>query len=181
MQNENALIVIQDDAAEVTNKFNPFSEYMIVELYTNEGLNRIDSFDQYDAVLAPQGKGVRIYHIDKRLYTITSDDLNGVYTIDEYDGTNKNDGLVVPITNSRNDDMYNLNFGLDNTVNLFDEIRLIEANGKDTFSNGGYQRLRSYFKNGDTFSMEKHSAFFRNAKFNDGSSFSYKVGVSYEE
>ena len=181
MQNENAFIVIQDDASEVTNKFNPFSEYMIVELYTNEGLNRIDSFDQYDAVLAPQGKGVRIYHIDKRLYSITSDDLNGVYTIEEYNGSNKNDGLVVPITNSRNDDMYNINFGLDNTVNLFDEIRLIEANGKDTFSNGGYQRLKSYFRNGDTFSMEKHSAFFRNAKFNDGSSFSYKVGVSYEE
>ena len=66
MQNENACIVLQGDDAEVTNKFNPFGEYILIELYTNEGLNEIDSINQYEHVLAPKGKGVRIYHIDKR-------------------------------------------------------------------------------------------------------------------
>ena len=181
MQNENALIVIQSDEAEVTNKFNPFSEYILVELYTNEGLNAIDSYDQYEDVLAPQGKGVRIYHIDKRLYSINVDERNSVYTISEYTGSNLDDGLAVPITNSRDRDTYNKNFKLPLSVNLYDEIRLIEENGKDTFSNGGYQRLKSYFKNGDKFSMSTHSAFFFDNAFNNGEAFSYEIGVSYEE
>lgn len=181
MQNSNSLIVIQQDDAEVSNEFNPFGEYILIELYTNEGLNRIDSFDKYGDVLAPQGKGVRIYHIDKRLYSVTVDEYNNKYSIASYDGTNLNDGLVTPITNSRDNDIFNTAFGLSNTVNLFDEIRLIEANGRDTFSNGGSQTLRSYFRNGDSFSIESHSAFFIDSKLNNGSEFSYNVGVSYEE
>ena len=185
MQNENAFIVIQSDDAEVSYEFNPFDEYILIELYTNEGLNNIDSKSVYDDVIAPNGKGVRIYHIDKRLYTITLDEINNNNSISEYDGININSGLVTPITNSRDNDVYNTAFDLDNTVNLFDEIRLIEENGKDTFSNGGYQTLRSYFRDGDSFSFTTHSTFFTSKNgettFNNGSSFSYKVGVSYDE
>ena len=177
MQNENACIVLQNDDAEVTNKFNPFSEYILIEFYTNEGLNEIDSFQKYENVLAPQGKGVRIYHIDKRLFSVTLDKINNTQSIGLYDGTNLNDGLVVPITNSRDLDVYNRVFGLDIDYNLFDEIRLIEENGKDTFSNGGYQRISSYFRDGDSFSMDSHSAFFSDNALNNGSEFSYTVGV----
>ena len=180
MQNENAFIVIQSDDAEVTNEFNPFSEYILIELYTNEGLNEIDSYDKYEQVLAPQGKGVRIYHINKSLYTITADDRNQIYTINPYDGEKLNDGLVVPITNSRDADVYNNVFGLDNTVNLFDEIRFIESDGKDTFSNGGYQTLRKFFKNGSTFKISNHANIFQNGKLDNGKALSYEVGVSYE-
>ena len=131
----------------------------------------------YENVLAPQGKGVRIYHIDKRLFSVTLDKINNTQSIGLYDGTNLNDGLVVPITNSRDLDVYNRVFGLDIDYNLFDEIRLIEENGKDTFSNGGYQRISSYFRDGDSFSMDSHSAFFSDNALNDGSEFSYTVGV----
>lgn len=183
MQNENAFIVIQSDDTEISNSFNPFDEYILIELYTNEGLNEIDSYDIYDSVLAPQGIGVRIYHIDKRLFTISLDELNNNNSIQLYDGINKQEGFVTPISNSRDNDVYNNIFHLDNTINLFDEIRLIEANGKDTFSNGGYQTLKSYFKNGDSFSLKTHSAFFKfdengDPILNDGSTLSYTVGVN---
>ena len=178
MQNENACIVLQGDDAEATNKFNPFSEYIVIEFYTNEGLNEIDSLTKYESVLAPQGSGVRIYHIDKRLFTISVNDKENTQSIKFYDGSDLEDGLAVPITNSRDADVYNSVFGLSLEYNLFDEIRLIEENGRDTFSNGGYQRLRSYFRDGDSFSMETHSAFFSDNALNDGSEFSYKVGVS---
>ena len=181
MQNENACIVLQGDDAEVSNEFNPFSEYILIEFYTNEGLNEIDSYEQYEHVLAPQGKGVRIYHIDKRLFSITVDERNDARSIELYTGNNKNDGLVVPITNSLDSDVFNSIFGLDIDYNLFDEIRLIEASGRDTFTNGGYQRLSSYFRSGSSFSMETHSAFFTDSKLNNGDSFSYSVGVAYEE
>lgn len=186
MQNENSFIIIQSDDTEVSNKFNPFGEYILIELYTNEGLNNIDSVNVYDDVLAPKGKGVRIYHIDKRLYTITLDEINNNNSIQEYDGENLNDGLVTPITNSRDNDVYNTIFHLDNTVNLYDEIRLIEASGKDSFSNGGYQTLKSYFRNEGSFSLETYNAFFENNKdgipaLNNGKTLSYKVGVSYDD
>ena len=178
MQNENACIVLQGDDAPVTNEFNPFSEYILIELYTNEGLNEIDSYNQYESVLAPQGTGVRIYHIDKRLFTISVNDRENTQSIKLYDGSDLQDGLAVPITNSRDADVYNSIFGLSLDFNIFDEIRLIEENGRDTFSNGGYQRLRSYFRDGDSFSMSTHSTFFHDNALNDGSSFSYTVGVS---
>ena len=177
MQNLNACIVLQEDGVEVTNKFNPFGEYILIEFYTNEGLNEIDSYQKYEQVLAPQGKGVRIYHIDKRLFSISVDEVNNTQSIQLYDGENLNDGLAVPITNSRDLDVYNYVFDLEIKYNLFDEIRLIEANGKDTFSNGGYQRISSYFRDGDSFSLDSHSAFFSNGLLNDGSEFSYEVGV----
>ena len=178
MQNENACIVLQGDDAPVTNEFNPFSEYILIELYTNEGLNEIDSYNQYESVLAPQGTGVRIYHIDKRLFTISVNDRENTQSIQLYDGSDLQDGLAVPITNSRDADVYNSIFKLSLDFNIFDEIRLIEENGRDTFSNGGYQRLRSYFRDGDSFSMSTHSTFFHDNALNDGSSFSYAVGVS---
>lgn len=186
MQNENSFIVIQQDDAEVSNTFNPFSEYILIELYTNEGLNKIDSYDIYDSVLAPQGKGVRIYHIDKRLFTVSLDELNNNNTIQIYDEKDKQDGFVTPITNSRDNDVYNTVFHLDNTVNLFDEIRLIEATGKDSFSNGGYQTLKSYFKDGDHFSLDDFSTFFqfdenKSPVLNNGAKLSYKVEVEYEK
>ena len=106
--------------------------------------------------------------------------MNQVYTINPYDGENLNDGLVVPITNSRDADVYNDAFGLDNTVNLFDEIRFIESDGKDTFSNGGYQTLRKFFKNGSTFKISNHANIFQNGKLDNGKTLSYEVGVSYE-
>lgn len=181
MQNENALIVIQEDNATVTNKFNPFSEYILIELYTNEGLNKIDSYSKYGDVLAPQGKGVRIYHINKSLYTIHYDAQAGIREILPYDGVNLYNGLVTPITNSRGTDAYNVNFGLDIEVNLLDEIRLIERNGVDTFSNGGYQKLASYFNEGDTFSIATHEEFFVDGLLDNKQTFSYEVGVSYEK
>lgn len=181
MQNENALIVLQADNASVDNKFNPFSEYILIELYTNEGLNKIDSYSKYGDVLAPQGKGVRIYHINNSLYTIHIDSQEGIREILPYDGSNMYNGLVTPISNSRGTDMYNVNFGLDIEVNLLDEIRLIEKNGTDTFSNGGYQKLSSYFNDGDVFSISTHEEFFTDGLFDNKETFSYKVGVSYEK
>ena len=64
-------------------------------------------------------------------------------------------------------------------VNLYDEIRLIEANNVDTFSNGGVLKEKSLFKSNDTFSLETYGKnfFMNNNAFNNGDSFSYKVTI----
>ena len=86
--------------------------------------------------------------------------------------------MILPITNDRNSNVYNTQFNLDVDVNLFDEIRLIEASNIDTFSSGGYQTLKSFFKENDVFSMNNYGEnFFINNEFNNGDSFTYEVKI----
>ena len=174
--NENSLIVLLPDDKEVSNKFNPFDEYILIEYYTNEGLNNLDSTTLYDFVKAPTEDGVKIYHIDKRVYLMDSVSQTIVpYTNQEL---NENNGLATPITNSRDQDNYNIYFNFDILNNLYDEIRLIESDGRDTLSYGGIFKDETLFKPGDNFSIKTHSAWFLDEKLNNGKEFSYVVEVN---
>ena len=91
----------------------------------------------------------------------------------------KNKRLVLPITNKRGMDNYNYYFNLDINVNLYDEIRMIEATNIDTFSNGGMQKNESLFKTDSSFSLNKYGKnfFINENKFNNGDTFSYEVNI----
>jgi len=179
MENENSFIVIPSDTKEIkNNEFDPFSEYILIELYTNEGLNYLDSRIQLeDRPLAMNTKGVRIYHIDNRKFLL--DKTNNAYTSSVYNGEtiDSNHRIILPITNSLSPNTYNTNFHVDQSINLFDEIRLIEATNKDTFTSGGYQTDKTLFKENSEFSLAKYSSFFTNGLFNDGSSTSIVVKI----
>lgn len=179
-QNENSFIVIPSDQSAPSAEFNPFSEYILIEVYDNHGLNYQDSnvyLGDYK-ILAPQGLGVRIYHIDKRPFLLNLQNLNNI-TMTPYDwqGLEQYQYLELPITNSRATDVYNYYFNLSIEVNLLDEIRMIEASGKDTFSSGGKQTLSSYFKTGDVFSFEDYRDFFLYDSFNNGDTFSKTITI----
>lgn len=46
----------------------PFNEYLLIEYYTPDYLNKNDSLDKYDnGIIMPNENGVRVYHIDSRL------------------------------------------------------------------------------------------------------------------
>ena len=89
------------------------------------------------------------------------------------------ESLILPISNRRNLNEYNIYFGLDQSFNLYDEIRLIEKENIDTFTFGGKQSEKTLFYNGDTFSMSKYgNNFFMNEiLFNNGDSFSYEITI----
>lgn len=183
MQNENALIVIPDDSYQKDDmtKFNPFSEYMVVELYTNEGLNYADSRIQAnERPLAANGKGVRIYHVDNRSMIIDKSDATNI-TVDFYeegDTIDSNHRIITPITNSRSNNTYNTNFNVPASVNLYDEIRMIEVNGKDTYSSGGYQKLNHYFTEGKVFDFNTYKYFFiEGSTFDNGNTFSKTITI----
>lgn len=181
LQNLNNFIVIPADDTEIIDgKFDPFSEYLLVEYYTNEGLNNYGSLNSVaGAPLAPQESGIKIYHIDNRKFIALTEDPYKISCI-EYNGQEINEfnRIVLPITNNRNPDIYNYLYNLDANYNLFDEIRLIEAENVDTFSNGGYQKNKTLFKNGDSFSMEEFGpTFFVNNKLNNGKEFSYIINI----
>jgi len=173
MEGENACLVIPSDEAEVDpSSFDPFGEYILIELYDNTGLNYLDSrLKLEDRPLAMSEKGLRVYHVDNRKFLL--DKTGATYTSKIYEGETIDDDhrLILPLSNSLGPDSYNTYFGVDEDVNLFDEIRLIEASGKDTFTSGGYQTAKSLFKEGSSFSLKDYSAFFPNASFDGGGSF----------
>jgi len=181
MQNKDSLIVISSDATKATNEFDPFGEYMVVELYTNQGLNYRDSrVALEDRPLAMNSDGVRIFHIDNRKFLADTSDVYAV-TCEVYKGEtiDAKHRIMCPITNSRGTSYMNTIFNLDPYTNLFDEVRMIEANGENSFSNGGYQKDKSLFKEGDSFSMEEYgSKFFINLdSFDSGEKFSSTIKI----
>ena len=185
MQNENACIVIPSDSYTFDGKnFDPFGEYVLLELYTNEGLNEKDSLTKLnnERPLAMNEKGVRIYHTDNRLYYVDKSDKENVfsvpYTNQEID---ENHRLVNPISNQRGvNNPYISILGVDASTALFDEIRVIEATNKDTFSSGGYQMNKTLFKENSKFSLDIYKKFFQgneNYSFNNGDSFSSVIEI----
>jgi len=181
MENQNQFIVIPDDSFSSTDgKFDPFSEYILIELYTNDYLNYSDSVNPIDdRPAAPTSSGVRIYHVDNRkFYTDFTDQYNIITKEYEGEAIDETHRLFLPITNNREINEYNQVLGLDYSYNMFDEIRLIEATNIDTFSFGGYQKLKSYF-NHQSFDLNTYGKnfFYNESKFNNGKSFSYKINV----
>lgn len=181
MQNEDSFIIIPDDGYEISSSFNPFGEYLLLELYTNEGLNYADSrLAVNDRPLAPNGKGVRLYHIDNRAMIIDKTDISSITSrfYEEGDVIDSNHRIITPITNALSSNTYNANFGVPSQYNMYDEIRLIERSGRDSFSSGGYQKMNSYFLEGDRFSFEDYSSFFIDGdSFNNGNTFSKTISV----
>jgi M6 family metalloprotease-like protein len=181
MENENSFIVIPADDFEITNgEFDPFGEYILIELYSNDGLNYKDSKVKLssDRPLAMNSTGVRIYHIDSRKFLCDKTDTSAV-TIKEYENetisTTKK--IAIPMSNARGADVYNTVWHLDVKYNLYDEIRTIEKKGTDTFSSGGYQTDKSLFSEGSSFSLADFSAFFDGGVLDNGQKLTSTVKV----
>ncbi len=184
MSTENNLIVIPSDSHSIKeNEFNPFGEYILIELYNNTGLNEQDSKVRIstDRPFAMEESGVRIYHVDNRLFYVDATNKAKIKTVDytgenqEIDSTHK---LITPMRNTRTKNQYNTYLNLDYNVVLYDEIRLIESSGIDTFSSGGFQTNKTLFKENDVFSFAKYKNFFFNeGKLDNGELFSTVVTV----
>ncbi len=174
---ENSVIVIPYDSKTYSKGedgkvlFNPFDEYLLIDLYTdNTKLNEID----YPAYSATQvdGTGVRIYHVDQRLgikggnatsYTLPSDP-DSVWN-DEYDGL-----VYTVISNTEKylsgytEGYVESYFGLSSSCNAFDEVRLISADG-NYLSQSQHATNAALFQSGDTFSVNTFSSQFVDGEF----------------
>ncbi len=183
-QENNFIVVLPDEATIKNNSFDPFSEYILVELYSNNGLNYQDSQIQIssDRPLASEEVGVRIYHVDNRKFLVTRDSFGAVstklYEGEELDGYNYT--LINPITNSISPDQNYWNLGLDLEFYPYDEIRMIEASNDNTFSTGGYQTITSLFTEGTSFSLDTYGEefFINQTTLNNGQHFSSTISIT---
>lgn len=135
----------------------PFSEYMMVDLYTSTGLNKYDSVNYG----INNFEGVRIYHVDAKMerrdfqnpyyWYIESTPIGTIHNANDY----KPDGRF--------------------------NIELIQAGADNTFTDLNNLRTRiakeDFFQAGDTFTLEKYSEFFKDGLMDFGDDFGYEIEI----
>ena len=172
-----------------------FDEYVLLELYTKEGLNQMDSDTPYPGRTDAFGNntglndtGVRMWHVDNRFFAATGiDQRTGAYTgtnalTDEEISTgvlsaqNQNAYLVPLVSNG---DTYD-NGPAKNKG--YDALTMISSKGTSWTRN--YASESDLFHAGDTFSLKddsdatKYSKYFAgNKKLNNGKEFPWKVTI----
>ena len=165
-----------------------WDEYILIELYTPDGLNAYDATHVYPGrSLAYTVPGLKIYHIDARLVECRlSNNLKSVVATPYVRDPNslnlsaRNAYYLPAATNcskSFNSEQIlpsNTNYSKDYSL-----IHLLEASGFNTFANGRTGTNSTLFKEGNSFSMSKFGArFFVNGnKLNNGASFPYTIEV----
>ena len=200
--NDNCVIVIPENFEEISTlvenaianekisdfkyEFNPFSEYIMIDLYTPDGLNYQEAFGEtmYGYKASSNGSGVRIYHVDSRIFkaNVVESDLGISLTyVDGYEWNQKDLGknqmIFTPISNSEIEES---SYQLPYEFNDFDRIRLLEATQINTFSEGGWTDYTTYFKSSsDPFEIETFGYRFFNANYtyNNGNLLPFKVSV----
>ena len=135
----------------------PFSEYILIDLYTDGGVNEYDAaeagFDLADSV------GVRIYHVNALM---------------EYRA----------LSVEGQDTLYPI--GTIHTANTYSEsgryhLELIQAGGENTFTNLNNLRTalsgEDLFGAGDVFDAAEYTEFFTDGQMDDGTDFGYTVEI----
>lgn len=201
--NDHSVIVIPSNYEEISNQvevsinagtidqftyeFNPFSEYILIDLYTPTGLNENDAYGPFlnsrDGM--PTKTGVRIYHIDSRIFkcqVVNYDGGQALNYVDDYvwDGNRLADdeAILLPISNSKTESS---SFQLPESFDYFDQIRLLEASGINSFDNGTYFSSSSLWDTtSDPFDILTFGYQFFNGKYtyNDGNDLPFKISVS---
>ena len=135
----------------------PFSEYMMVDLYTSTGVNKYDSI-RYGI---NDFEGVRIYHVDAKM--------------------EKRDFQNPDYPNLESTPIGTIHFGNDYKTNGKYNIELIQAGAENSFTDTAQLRTmisqEDFFRAGDKFTMEKYSEFFDNGLMDFGDEFGYEIEV----
>ncbi len=168
-----------------------FDEYVLLELYTPEGLNEQDSVTAYpgrtDAFGGSTGlnqTGIRAWHVDNRLCFATGMS-GGAYIGNEVTDQQiisgnlpTGEGEFVPLcSNSAAYDAQSIQ------GKGYDALTMISSTGK-AWTSSNYAVESDLFQSGDTFSLmdsadaTKYKKYFANrAKMNNGNTFPWKVTV----
>ena len=174
--------------------FNPFSEYILGEHYKNVGLHRKPSMDGYDGVFDIDGQGIKLYHVDSRLFKLEESSVSDASTINEIDLTkNKYIRLVNNTSGGSKSERNILNrndLSYENIDNAWNEILLIDATNQSNFIEGGhfvYATKEALFMEGDVFSIDSYNQKYyfpgttsggpNELVFNNGNKFSKTIAI----
>jgi M6 family metalloprotease-like protein len=148
----------------------PFDEYLILEYFTDTGLNEFDVHHKYmsqygkNYPTGSQDYGIRLWHVDARLlYTTTGEfSANKVTTNPIYPAG----GVALMMSNTYYDGTeYSEAYGslLGRSYANYNVLQMIRNSTSATYKPKDMLSPSSLFKAGDTFSMSKYSKQFVNA------------------
>lgn len=176
----------QNKLDEFVFEFNPFSEYLLIDLYSPDGLNKQDTFGKYiyGKNSGMDSCGVRIYHVDSRIFKCKVINYDGGQRLAYVDGyvwdgkeLDDNEAILMPITNQK---IESTSFQLPEQYDYYDQIRLLEANQLNTFSNDGdatNQTLFTPYTKDFSINEFGYQFFNSNYEFNNGEELPFKINV----
>jgi len=132
----------------------PFDEYLIVDLFTPQGLHEKDSaaYDLQDSV------GVRMYHVSDRLIRRSEPDQNGTFFY----------GLHLYTNNSET--AWSRKYG-------YHQLEILSSTGSNRFNRSNDYTAEDLFEAGDSFSAETFQSFFHQGLMDTGIDFGYQILV----
>ena len=171
MESSGELVLIKPDLYT-----SPFDEYILLELYSNTGLNELDCNYAYNnKTQGPKSVGMRIWHIDARLFSVTESDIQGNIKA----GFVTNDptkGGVIHATSNSVSGSYATN--LAGNVN-YHIIELIRNNKNAQYNNNSSLSSNDLFYEGDEFSISTYFRQFVNkTKLNNKTAFNWTVKIN---
>ncbi len=157
-----------------------FDEYIIFELYTPTGLNRLDAFVDYDGRGGLRFPGVIAYHVDARLVKGKHWNSDGAFegkaflTQEEIDDLSivENEGNYIKLA-ATNTEIYDST----NIANRgYELIQIIQSSGNNTVQYGEFTSEGDLFHKGQSFSLNTHYRCFPNGtKLNNGQGLPFEV------
>ncbi|MFA5283519.1 MAG: hypothetical protein WC366_03335 [Bacilli bacterium] len=154
-----------------------FDEYILMELYSPDGMNRFDAEHQtYSGYpKGPTSYGVRMYHIDSRLYKESASGHDLDY-IGYADSMSSGYYYEVAATNTTSGSEYATEIY---AAKDFKQVHMISASGTNTVATGSFLTNADLFSGSKTFSMNSFKSFFvHSGKFNDNTTMSYAISFS---
>ena len=149
---------------------NAFGEYLIIEFYSPNKLNSLDSSVIYNQARLYSDLGIIVYHVDARLGLVQSPfNYSYIDNSETYDYSNISNYSYISLLSS-NTPSYRYN----NSYNLIEIVTKNNINMFDT----GFSNNTSLFKLKDSFNSDNYTSFFNNSKFNDGSEIEFNFEVS---
>ncbi len=177
---------------DITIEFNPFSEYILIDLYAPTGNNVYDVENPINGRNPGSTKaGVRIYHADMRIFKchVTTDGTL-LFNQEDYvwngEQLSSSQAIFTVITNNQGIGNIDINSYLGDRIgvdfNAFDALRLIEASGQNTFNYGGYfSDTTMWDTESRAFNIYTYGLQFfpgTSSTFNDGTSLPFSIQVT---
>ena len=180
------------NSGDIQIEWSPFSEYLLIDIYTPESLDYLDiGRVPHDRKKGPEETGVRIYHVDSRLFQFRLMSV-GSYTDLIFDKDNyiydggplaPNEYVALAITNSVGTGNIDIDSALGEQIgvsfNAFDQLRLLASDCFDDYSLGQPMTGDDLFKEGDRFDIATFGmTYFTDYRFNSGSNIPFTIEVA---
>ncbi len=144
-------------------QFNPFDEYLLIELYSDENMNSLDYLP--NKATHTEGYGVKLLHADARGGQVINNSFR--YFTNPDDILTAENSIFMPISNTDDGSRSEAYYTGISSESAFDEIRIISKNG-NYIGLGEGEALpedSSFFKSGDSFNIDDYKSQFVHGRF----------------